>query len=104
MAWVASPEMRGCRALRPSRFQDSPHLSTRRYARLVRDSVSAIGRDPSGCGTHSLRGTKASLIHRKSGKLRAVRLSLGHTKADSTVRHLGVGPEDALSIPERIDA
>jgi integrase len=95
--------MRGCRALFPSRFHDSPHLSTRQYARLVRDWVSAIGLDPSSYGTHSLRRTKAALIYRKTGNLRAVQLLLGHTKVDSTVRYLGVELEDALSIAERID-
>ncbi|MEE4349713.1 MAG: tyrosine-type recombinase/integrase [Pacificimonas sp.] len=95
LAWVASPEMRGCPMLFPSRFHDSPHLSTRQYARLVREWVSAIGLDPSSYGTHSLRRTKAALIYRKTGNLRAVQPLLGHTKVDSTVRYLGVELEDA---------
>jgi site-specific recombinase XerC len=41
--------------------------------------------------------------HELAGNLRAVQLLLGHTKVDSTVRYLGVEPEDALSIAERID-
>ena len=102
-SWVERPEMRGCRFLFPSRFRASPHISTRQYARLVRDWVTAIGLDPSGYGTHSLRRTKASEIYRKTGNLRAVQLLLGHTKVDSTVRYLGVELEDALSIAERID-
>ena len=97
-AAVASPEMRGCRALFPSRLHDSPHLSMWQYARLIRDWVRAIGLDPSSYGTHSLRRTKAALIYRKTGNLRAVQLLLGHTKVDSTVRYLGVELEDALSI------
>ena len=101
--WVLSPEMRGCVFLFPSRLHDRPHLSTRQYARLVRDWVSAIGLDPSGYGTHSLRRTKAAQIYRKTGNLRAVQLLLGHTKVDSTVRYLGVELEDALSIAEKID-
>ena len=103
LEWTNAPEMRGCPVLFPSRFHDSPHLSTRQYARLVRDWVSAIGLDPSGYGTHSLRRTKAALIYRKTGNLRAVQLLLGHTKLDSTVRYLGVEIEDALTIAERID-
>ena len=87
----------------PSRFHDRPHVSTRQYARIVRDWVAAIGLDPSGYGTHSLRRTKAALIYRKTGNLRAVQLLLGHTKVDSTVRYLGVELEDALSIAEKID-
>ena len=81
-----SPELLGCIYLFPSRFHDRPHISTRQYAQLVRGWVEAIGLDPSGCGTHSLRRTKAALIYRKTGNLRAVQLLLGHTKVDSTVR------------------
>ena len=103
LEWVASPEMRGCEFLFPSRFHASPHLSTRQYARLVRDWVSVIGLDPNGYGTHSLRRTKAALIYRKTGNLRAVQLLLGHTKVDSTVRYLGVEIEYALSIAEKIE-
>ncbi len=103
LAWVNSPAMRGCEFLFPSRLHASPHLSTRQYARLVREWVSTIGLDPSGYGTHSLRRTKAALIYRKTGNLRAVQLLLGHTKVDSTVRYLGVELEDALSIAEKIE-
>ncbi len=101
--WINQPEMYGCVFLIPSRFHDRPHVSTRQYARLVRDWVSAIGLDPSAYGTHSLRRTKAALIYRKTGNLRAVQLLLGHTKVDNTVRYLGVELEDALSISEKID-
>jgi integrase len=65
--------------------------------------VTAIGPEPSGYGTHSLRRTKAAQIYRKTGNLRAVQLPLGHTKIDSSVRYLGVELEDALGIAERID-
>jgi hypothetical protein len=54
-------------------------------------------------GTHSLRRTKASLIYRKTGNIRAVQLLRGHTKLDSTVRYLGVEVDDALTIAEGID-
>ena len=101
--WVCRPEMLGRNFLFPSRFHERPHISTRQYARLVRDWVSAIGLEPSDYGTHSLRRTQAALIYRKAGSLRAVQLLLGHTKIDSTVRYLGVELEDALSIAEKID-
>jgi integrase len=101
LAWVTSAPMLGQVYLFPSRFHSSPHISTRQYARLVHDWVSAIGLDPSGYGTHSLRRTKAALIYRKTGNLRAVQLLLGHTKVDSTVRYLGVELDDALSIAEK---
>lgn len=102
-AWVRSPEMIGCPFMFPSRFHDRPHISTRQYGRLVREWVTAIGLEPSGYGTHSLRRSKAAEIYRKTGNLRAVQLLLGHNKVDSTVRYLGVELEDALSIAEKID-
>ena len=71
----------------PSRFHDRLHISTRQYGRLVRDWVTAIGLEPSGYGTHSMRRTKAAEIYRKTGNLRAVQLLLGHTKVDSTVSY-----------------
>lgn len=103
LEWVMSAPMIDCGFLFPSRFHASPHLSTRQYARLVRDWVSAIGLDPSAYGTHSLRRTKAALIYRKTGNLRAVQLLLGHTKVESTVRYLDVELDDALSIAEKIE-
>jgi site-specific recombinase XerC len=51
-----------------------------------------IGLDPSLFGAHSLRRTKATLIYRNAGNLRAVQL-LGHTKIESTVRYLGIEVE-----------
>lgn len=101
--WVTSVEMMACPFMFPSRFHERCHISTRQYGRLVRNWVTAIGLEPSGYGTHSLRRTKAAEIYRKTGNLRAVQLLLGHTKIDSTVRYLGVELEDALSIAERID-
>ena len=103
LEWVTSPAMRGCAFLFPSRCHGSSHFSTRQYARLVHNWVSAIGLDPSGFGTHSLRRTKAALIYRKTGNLRVVQLLLGHTKVDSTVRYLGVELDDALSIVEKMN-
>lgn len=57
----------------------------------------------SAYGTHSMRRTKVTQIHKKTGNLRAVQLLLGHTKMDSTVRYLGVELEDALAIAEAIE-
>jgi integrase len=78
-------------------------LSTRQYARLVGDCVRGIGLDPRAFGTHSLRRTKATLIYRRTGNLRAVQFLLGHTKIESTVRYLGIEVDDALAIAEQID-
>jgi integrase len=54
-------------------------------------------------GTHSLRRTKATLIYRRTGNLRAVQLLLGHTKIESTVRYLGIEVDDALAIAEQVE-
>src|SRR6185312_10801 len=54
-------------------------------------------------GTHSLRRTKATLIYRRTGNLRAVQLLRGHTKIESTVRYLGSEVDDALAIAEQVD-
>ena len=61
-----------------------------------------IGLDASLFGTHSLRRTKATLIYRKTGNLRAVQLLLGHSKVESTVRYLGIEVDDALAIAEQV--
>jgi integrase len=78
-------------------------LSTRQYARLLSEWIASIGLEPSSFGTHSLRRTKATLIYRRTGNLRAVQLLLGHTKVESTVRYLGIEVDDALAIAEQID-
>jgi integrase len=78
-------------------------LGTRKYARLVSESVGSIGLNAKQFGTHSLRRTKATLIYRRTGNLRAVQLLLGHTKIESTVRYLGIEVDDALAIAEQVD-
>ena len=78
-------------------------MTTRQYARLVSSWVATIGLDPHFFGTHSLRRTKATLIYRRTGNLRAVKLLLGHTKIESTVRYLGIEVDDALAIAEQVD-
>lgn len=52
------------------------------YARIVDAWVEEIGLDSATYGTHSMRGTKASLI----------------------VRYLGIEVEDALELSEQTDA
>jgi integrase len=78
-------------------------MTTRQYARLLADWVASIGLDPRVFGTHSLRRTKATLIYRRTGNLRAVQLLLGHTKIESTVRYLGIEVDDALAIAEQVE-
>ena len=78
-------------------------MTTRQYARLLSEWIASIGLDPRFFGTHSLRRTKATLIYRRTGNLRAVQLLLGHTKIESTVRYLGIEVDDALAIAEQIE-
>ncbi len=78
-------------------------MTTRQYARLLSEWLGSIGLDSKLFGTHSLRRTKATLIYRRTGNLRAVQLLLGHTKIESIVRYLGIEVDDALAIAEQID-
>jgi site-specific recombinase XerC len=78
-------------------------MTTRQYARLVADWVASIGLVSHLFGTHSLRRTKATLIYRRTGNLRAVQLLLGQRKIESTVRYLGIEVDDALTIAEQVD-
>ena len=84
------------------RGRDLP-ITTQQYARLVGQWIAAIGLDPGFFGTHSLRRTKATLIYRRTGNLRAVQLLLGHGEIESTVRYLGIEVDDALAIAEHVD-
>ncbi len=87
----------------PSRIDHDDHLSTRQYARLLDEWVTGIGLRQEDYGTHSLRRTKASIIYKQTGNLRAVQILLGHTKIESTVRYLGVDVEDALALAEHTE-
>ncbi len=78
-------------------------MSTREYARLVDEWVTAVGLRREDYGTHSKRRTKAAMIYRTTGNLRAVQILLGHSKIENTVRNLGVDVEDALVFAERIE-
>jgi integrase len=102
-AWIAKACLSAGDYLFPSRQCGSAHLSTRQYARLVKQWIGLIGADPAEYGTHSLRRTKATLIYRQTRNLRAVQLLLGHRRIESTVRYLGVEVEDALEMAERIE-
>ena len=102
-AWISQRELHDGGFLFPSRVQVCSHLSTRKYARIVKQWVTSIGLDPHKFGTHSLRRTKAALIYKKTGNLRAVQLLLGHTKLESTVRYLGIEVDDALQISEQVE-
>ena len=87
----------------PSRIDHARHLSTRQYARLVDEWVATIGLRPEEYGTHSLRRTKASIIYKATGNVRAIQILLGHFKIENTVRYLGVDIEDALTLAEKTE-
>lgn len=61
--WLQLSKPKSDSFLFPSRIHDSPHLSTRQYARIVNAWVEEIGLDPTSYGTHTMRRTKASLIY-----------------------------------------
>jgi len=86
----------------PGRGGPDRSLTTRQYARLVARWVSSVGLDPRKFATHSMRRTKATLIYRRTGNLRAVQLLLGHIRIESTIRYLGVEVDDALEIAEKM--
>ena len=88
----------------PGRRGPQTNMTSRQYARLVSEWIGSAGLDPRLFGTHSLRRTKATLIYRRTGNLRAVQLLLGHTKVESMVRYLGIEVDDALAMAEQVVA
>lgn len=65
--------------------------------------MTGIGLRREEYGTHSLRRTKAAMIYKATGNLRAIQILLGHTKIENTVRYLGVDIEDALELAEHTE-
>ena len=102
-AWMSQAALRQDSFLFPSRLHDSPHLSTRQYARIVEQWIVDIGLDAVAYGTHTMRRTKATLIYRRTKNLRAVQLLLGHSKLESTVRYLRIEVDDALEMAEHTE-
>jgi integrase len=102
LAWF---ERRGGRwtTMSSQRVDHNGHLSTRQYARLVDEWVTGVGLMRSEYGTRSLRRTKASIIYRATGNLRAVQILPGHSKIENTVRYLGIDVEDALALAENTE-
>lgn len=101
--WIEFKELNIYDWLFPSRKNRDNAMTTRQYARVVQKWITSINLPKSSYATHSLRRTKATLIYRKTGNLRAVQLLLGHEKIDSTVKYLGVEVEDALALSESIE-
>lgn len=80
----------------PSRVDHAGHMSTRQYARLVDEWVTAIGLRKSEYGTHSLRRTKAAMIYRATGNIRAIQILLG-TPRSRTRSAISVSMSKTLS-------
>ena len=99
-AWLERPSGTMGDYVFPSRVDRADRLRTRQYARLVDEWVTGVGLRREEYGTHSLRRTKALIIYKATGNLRAVQILLGHTKIENTVRYLGVDVEDALTLAE----
>ena len=53
--WIVETGLKPDDCLFPSRLPNRPHVSTRQYARIVHDWVTAIGIDPTAYGTHFMR-------------------------------------------------
>ena len=49
------------------------------------------------------RRTKAVLIYRRKGNIRAGQLLLGHSKIESTGRDHGIEVDEAIGLPDKID-
>ena len=101
--WIEYASLKFDNFLFASRVHDSPHLSTRQYARIVNAWVEEIGLDSTNYGTHTMRRTKVSLIYKRTKNLLAIQLLLGHTKLDRTLRYLGVEVDDALELAEQTE-
>jgi len=86
-----------------SRFHQSDHITTRQYARLLKNWLIDIGLDPYEYATHSIRRTKVSMIYKQTKNIRAIQLLLGHSNLESTVRYLGVELDDALDVAENTE-
>lgn len=87
----------------PSKRYANCHLSIRQYARIVDGWVKGVGLDKSLYATHTLRRTKATILYRRTGNLRAVQLLLGHKSIENTIRYLGVEVDDALELSGQVE-
>jgi integrase len=101
--YIRSAPRRAGEFLFPSRRHADRCLTTRQYSRLVSAWIAGIDLDPALRGPHSFRRTKATLVYRRAGNLRAVQLLLGHRPIESSVLYLGVEIDDALALAEQVE-
>ena len=100
--WLASTASKSV-FLFPSKRDASCHISIRQYARIVDSWIDGAGLEKSLYATHTLRRTKATILYRKTGNLRAVQLLLGHRSIENTIRYLGVEVDDALELSGQVE-
>ena len=81
-AWITIAALKPEDFLFPSRLHGSPHIGTRQYTRILGHRVGELGLDRADYGTHSMRRPKATLIYRRTKKLRTVQLLLEHSKLE----------------------
>jgi integrase len=87
--WIAVSGKRRTDYIFPSRKAGPHHpITVRQMNRLLKLWVAEAGLNPKKYGYESLRRTKAIHILNGTGDIEAVRLLLGHTKIESTVRYL----------------
>jgi len=97
-AWAAKAELDQQDWLFPSRNGRDNHLTTRQYARLVGEWIAGVGLPVNEYGAHSMWRTKAALIYRKTGNLRAVQLLLRTTTYRPQSGWRKEGNADRLSV------
>ena len=88
--WVHEKNLRPTSYLFASRISDSPHISARQYARIVARWMTMIGLDPRHYSAQSLRRSKPMMLYQRSKNLDAAMAQLGHARARSTLRFLGI--------------
>lgn len=91
------------RCVEPFATSTSRSCAALRGPRVVDKWATGVGLMRSEYGTHSLRRTKASIIYRATGNLRAVQILLGHSKIEKTVRYLGIAVQDALALAKNTE-
>lgn len=78
-------------------------ISSDQYRKLVKHWVAAIGLDPRDYSSHSLRRSKAVMVHEESRKIEAVRRLLGQQSVQSTQVYLGVAQKAALAMGRKFE-
>jgi integrase len=89
--WIAASGKKRTDYIFPSRRAGPNHpMRIRQMNRRLKSWLAEAGLNPKKYGTDSLRRTKAIHILNGTGDIEAVRVLLGHTKIESTVRYLRI--------------